>query len=73
MRTKNISKLVEHGVISAPLKKGELAVGIALYESVQMHFSGIWTDNHVKITIDNAEALGSAIVAQIAPCTKSNN
>lgn len=71
--TQHINKLVEHGIIRAPLKKGELSVGIALYERVQTYFSGIWTDYDVKMTVDNAEALGSAIVAQIARCTKSNN
>ncbi len=71
--TKNINKLVEHEIIREPLADGELSVGIALYERIQTRFYGIWTDYSVKMTVDNDEALGTAIVAQIARCTKSNN
>ena len=71
--TKHINKLIEHGIIRHPLEKGELAVGIALYERVQTNWNGIWTDYHVEMTSNNPEALGGIIVAQIARCIKSNN
>ena len=71
--TKDINKLMEHDIIDYPLKDGDLSICLALYHGIQSRFNGIWSERSVKETVANDEALGFAIVAQIARCIRSNN
>ena len=71
--TRLINKLIEYEIWNAPLGEGELAVCLALYNRNLTYFSGIWSEYDVKMAANNKEALGSAIISQIARCIKSNN
>lgn len=72
--TSKVDDLMKFGLweVMTVTDEDELGIGVCKYYNMQTQFT-IWTQYDADMTINNNEALGCCIVAQIAGCIKSNN